>query len=197
MPDLSHLWQRFVLASALIFGLLLGAGATVFGYSNTTSVSIGWSVFRIDGVPLWTVAIVPLVVVLVAGTLYHWYNSFHHFTQHMKHRHRVHELEAEVATLRSHLDQLLEMPDASGAKLPARAVAVEPVSESEVAALPEAANGNGADKAKRARKRVTLTTDSEPVTVGADGNAEPPAEAKPEAASEPAPEPNVSSAIHS
>jgi hypothetical protein len=197
VPDLSHLWHRFVLASALIFGLLLGAGATVFGYSNTSSVSIGWSVFRIDGVPLWTVAIVPLVVVLVAGTLYHWYNSFHHFTQHMKHRHRVHELEAEVATLRSHLDQLLEMPDASGAKLPAQAVAVEPVSEPEVPALPEAANGNGADKAKRARKRVTLTTDSEPVTVGADGNAEPPAEAKPEAASEPAPEPNVSSATHS
>jgi hypothetical protein len=184
VPDLSHLWQRFVLASALIFGLLLGAGATIFGYSNTASVSIGWSVFRIHGVPLWTVAIVPLVLVLVAGTLYHWYNSFHHFTQHMKHRHRVHELEAEVATLRSHLDQLLEMPDASGAKLPAKAAAVEPVSEPEVPALPEAANGNGADKAKRTRKRVTLTTDSEPVTVAIDGTAEPAAEVEPEPAVE-------------
>ena len=193
MPDLSHLWQRFVLACALIFGLLLGAGATVFGYSNTASVSIGWSVFRIDGVPLWTVAIVPLIVVLVAGTLYHWYNSFHHFTQHMKHRHRVHELEAEVATLRSHLDQLLEMPDAGAAKLPAKVVAVEPISEPEVPALTGTANGNGGDRAKRTRKRVTLTTDSEPVTVGADGSSEAPAEAKPEAA----PEPDVESATQS
>jgi hypothetical protein len=177
VPDLSHLWQRFVLASALIFGLLLGAGATVFGYSNTASVSIGWSVFRINGVPLWAVAIVPLVVMLVAGTLYHWYSSFHHFTQHMRHRHRVHELEAELATVRAHLDQLLEMPDASGAKLPQKTVAVEPAPDS-TPALPEAANGDGADKAKRSRKRVSLTTDSEPVTVSTVGTSEPDAEAE-------------------
>jgi hypothetical protein len=182
VPDLSHLWQRFVLASALIFGLLLGAGATVFGYSNTRSVSIGWSVFRIDGVPLWTVAIVPLVVVLVAGTLYHWYNSFHHFTQHMRHRHRVHELEAELAEVRAHLDRLLEMPDASGAKLPAKTVAVEPVADP-TPALPEAANGNG-DKSKRSRKRVSLTTDSEPVTVSADATSKPATEAESEPAVE-------------
>jgi len=186
VPDLSHLWQRFVIATALIFGLLLGAGATVFGYSNTASVSIGWSVFRVDGVPLWTVAIVPLVVVLVAGTLYHWYNSLHHFTQHMKHRHRVHELEAEVATLRSHLDQLLEMHDASGAKLPAKAVEVESASEPVAPALPAASNGSDADKAKRSRKRVSLSTDSEPVTVAADGTSQPVAETEPEPASEPA-----------
>ena len=45
MPDLSHLWQRFVLACALLFGLVLGVGATVFGYSNTATVRLGWSVF--------------------------------------------------------------------------------------------------------------------------------------------------------
>jgi hypothetical protein len=184
VPALSHLWQRFVLASALIFGLLLGAGATVFGYSNTASVSIGWSVFRIERVPLWTVAIVPIVVVLVAGTLYHWYNSFHHFTQHMRHRHRVHELEAELATVRAHLDQLLEMPDASGARLP-KTVAVESTPDPVAPALPEAANGNGADKTKRSRKRVSLTTDSEPVTV------------TPEPAPEAEPSPDVESATHS
>jgi hypothetical protein len=189
VPDLSHLWQRFVLASALIFGLLIGAGATVFGYSNTASVSIGWSVFRIDRVPLWTVAIVPLVVVLVAGTLYHWYNSFHHFTQHMRHRHRVHELEAELATVRAHLDQLLEMPDASGAKLSPKTVAVESAPDPVAPALPEATNGNGADKSKRSRKRVSLTTDSEPVTVSPDGTSEPAPEAEPS--------PDVESATHS
>ncbi|HET7421088.1 MAG TPA: hypothetical protein VFL27_11975 [Candidatus Dormibacteraeota bacterium] len=116
MPDLSHLWQRFVLASALVFGLLVGVAATIFGYSNTSTVTVGFAVFKLVGVPLWSVAIVPLVLVLAAGTLYHWWNNLHHFTEHMRHRHRVHELEAEVSTLKTHLDQLLEMPDGTQTK---------------------------------------------------------------------------------
>jgi hypothetical protein len=133
VPDLSHLWQRFVLATALVFGLLLGITATVFGYSNTGAVTVGFAVFHLSGVPLWTVALVPLVAFLIAGTLYHWWNSLHHFTEHMRHRHRVRELEAEVTTLRAHLDQLLEMPDGSQTKpaskpAVAEAVAVEAAS---------------------------------------------------------------------
>ena len=124
MPDLNHLWQRFLLASSLLVGLAIGAAVTVFGYSNLGSVNVRWSVFHIDGVPLWTVSVVPLALFLVAGTLYHWMDGLHHFTEHMRHRRRVHELEAEVASLRSHLDQVLEMPDHSTSKLPAkRAVA--------------------------------------------------------------------------
>lgn len=99
-------------------GLLIGIAATVFGYSNLGSVNVQWSVFHIDGVPLWTVAVVPLALVVVAGTLYHWTDGLHHFTEHMRHRRRVHELEAEVASLRAHLDQILEMPDHSTSKLP-------------------------------------------------------------------------------
>jgi hypothetical protein len=118
---LNHLWQRFLLASSLIVGLLIGVAATVFGYSNLASVDVHWSVFHINGVPLWTVAVVPLALFLIAGTLYHWMDGLHHFTEHMRHRRRVHELEAEVATLRAHLDQVLEMPDHSTSpKLPAR-----------------------------------------------------------------------------
>jgi len=119
VPDLSHLWQRFLLASALVVGLLIGAVATVFGYSNLSTVNVRWSVFHVDGIPLWTVAVVPLAIVLVAGTLYHWMDGLHHFTEHMRHRHRVHELEAEVKSLRAHLDQVLDMPDHSS--LPAKA----------------------------------------------------------------------------
>jgi hypothetical protein len=32
VPDLSHLWQRFVLALTLIFGLAVGVAATVFAF---------------------------------------------------------------------------------------------------------------------------------------------------------------------
>jgi hypothetical protein len=170
VPDLSHLWQRFLLASTLLLGLLLGVAATVFGYSNTAPVNVGWSIFHINGIPLWTVAIVPLALVLVTGTLYHWFNSLHHFTEHMRHRHRVHELEAEVTSLRAHLDQLLEMPDHSASRVSGNRVAIElvpmePVAETPVAALPEAVASNGGDKApKKSRKRVALPMNGEEAT---------------------------------
>jgi len=170
---MSHLWQRFLLASALVFGLLLGVAATVFGYSNNSAVDVRWAIFHVDRVPLWTVTIIPLAVVLVAGTIYHWFNSLHHFTEHMRHRRRVHELEAEVATLREHLDHVLEMPDQSSSRLPAKHITAEVVpAEAAVtpAALPEPAPANGESRAHRraaARKRVTLTTASEPETVAA------------------------------
>ncbi len=114
------MWQRFLIASSLVVGLAIGAAATVFGYSNLGSVDVRWSVFHIDGVPLWTVAVVPLGLFVVAGTIYHWMDGFHHFTEHMRHRRRVHELEAEVASLRAHLDHVLEMPDQLTSSLPAK-----------------------------------------------------------------------------
>jgi uncharacterized integral membrane protein len=117
---LNNLWQRFLLASSLIVGVLIGVATTVFGYSNLSTVDVHWSVFHIDGIPLWTVAIVPLALFVIAGTLYHWMDGLHHFTEHMRHRRRVHELEAEVASLRAHLDQVLEMPGQSTSRLPQR-----------------------------------------------------------------------------
>jgi len=121
---LNHLWQRFLLASSLVVGLLIGVGASVFGYSNLERVDVHWSVLHLSGVPLWAVALVPLALVLIAGTLYHWLDGLHHFTEHMRHRRRVHELEAEVASLRARLDQVLEMPDHSGAHLPEKTTVV-------------------------------------------------------------------------
>ncbi len=177
MPDLSHLWQRFLVAIALLFGLALGVGATVFGYSNTAPVEIGWSVLHLRGIPLWTVALVPLALVLVAGTLYHWLNSLHHFSEHMRHRRRVHELEAEVKSLRKHLDELLQMPDHSTTA--AIAVEADPVVASP--ALPEPVASNGDDKAARkSRKRVSLTTESEPEPVAVTTNGSTETESVPE-----------------
>lgn len=174
MPDLSHLWQRFLLASSLLVGLVIGAAATVFGYSNLAAVNVRWSVFHVDGVPLWTVAVVPLAIVLVAGTVYHWMDGFHHFTEHMRHRRRVHELEVEVASLRAHLDQVLEMPDQSTSKLPRKPITAEPpppVEEISTPALPEppvvpATEPDNGTRASRHRgfraKRATLSVAAEP-----------------------------------
>ena len=179
MRDLSHLWQRFLLASSLVVGLAIGAAATVFGYSNLASVNVQWAIFHVDGVPLWTVAVVPLAIVLVAGTLYHWMDSLHHFTEHMRHRRRVHELEVEVASLRAHLDQVLEMPDHSTSRLPRKAITAEPaatVAEAEAYALLEpppepaldqemaAANGETSNARHKDRrvKRAALAVAAEP-----------------------------------
>jgi hypothetical protein len=172
VPNLNHLWQRFLLASSLLIGLGIGVAATVFGYSNLTTVNVHWSVVHIDGVPLWTVAVVPVALTLIAGTLYHWTNSLHHFTEHMRHRHRVHELEAEVASLRAHLDQVLEMPDHSAlpAKLPEpKDEAVEPApvanEPAEVASQPAP---EPAPRRSRTR-RVKLAVAPEPAGVQANG----------------------------
>jgi len=171
VPNLNHLWQRFLLASSLLVGLAIGVAATVFGYSNLTTVDVHWSVFHIDAVPLWTLVVVPLSLVLIAGTLYHWMNGLHHFTEHMRHRRRVHELEAEVASLRAHLDQVLEMPDhtALPARIAAKASLPEPAEEAQepmppaVEALPDSAAAplkSGGDRKKRARLTVASDVDA-------------------------------------
>ena len=72
-------------------------------------------------------------------------DGLHHFTEHMRHRRRVHELEAEVASLRAHLDQLLEMPD--HVDVPAAGQGVT------TAALPAAAQ-RSADVARATRARA-------------------------------------------
>jgi hypothetical protein len=175
VPDLSHLWQRFLLASALVVGLAIGAAATIFGYSNLATVNVHWSVFHIDGIPLWTVAVIPLAIVLLAGTVYHWMDGLHHFSEHMRHRRRVHELEAEVASLRAHLDHVLEMPDHSTSRISSKAITTEPllaVHETEAPALPEPAaevhdettpsNGTKAVAHRSGRsKRATISLDAD------------------------------------
>jgi hypothetical protein len=199
VPNLNHLWQRFLLTSSLLIGLAIGVAATVFGYSNLSSVDVHWSVFHINGVPLWTVTVVPLALALIAGTLYHWMDGLHHFTEHMRHRRRVHELEAEVASLRAHLDQVLEMPDHSGkeAKAPARvslpeaedvAPELAPLDEpAAAAALPEPqAQGKGGGDRKKGAK---LTAAPEPQLEQANGEVTAPAAAaEPTEAAEPAPQ---------
>ena len=159
MPDLQHLWQRFLLAAALIAGLAIGVGATIFGYSNLNTVDLHWSVLRLSGVPVWAVVLVPITLILIAGTIFHWLDSLHHFTEHMRHRHRVHELEAEVTRLRAHLDQVLEMPKGEAQKADDKTSLPAPeavTTDAEMAELgggpePETKSGDKPAKSKRAK----------------------------------------------
>jgi hypothetical protein len=162
------LWQRFLLASSLVVGVFVGVAATVFGYSNLARVDIHWSIFHVNGIPLWTVALVPLALFLLAGTLYHWADGLHHFTEHMRHRRRVHELETEVASLRAHLDQILEMPDHSTSRLPAMkaSIASLPAADEGISEVDTAAPEPLPLEAKKVRsvqrRRVTLDVAGDP-----------------------------------
>jgi len=177
MPDLQHLWQRFLLAATLIAGLAVGVGATVFGYSNLNTVDLRWSVIHLNGVPLWTVVIVPITLILIAGTIFHWLDGLHHFSEHMRHRHRVHELEAEVSRLRAHLDQVLEMPRGEALKAEDKTSLPAPdlvTTDAEMPGLegvpesgPEAKPAEKAAKSKRAKLLPEPLEAAKPIENGA------------------------------
>ena len=178
MPNLSNLWQRLLRATALVVGLGVGVGVTVFAYSNTAQVNVGWATLHFNGVPLWTVAVVPLVVVLAVGAIYHWFNNLHHFTEHMRHRRRVKELEAELASLRSHLDTALEMPDHTEVGSAPPSSAAGETKQLDAAMPLETATANGeAAPAKRSRKKPAAMSETEAVAVAVSD--EPTAEAEP------------------
>lgn len=167
---MGHLWQRFLLTCALLVGLAIGVAATVFGYSNLGTVDVHWSVLQLNGVPLWAVAVVPVVVVLVLGTIYHWLDGLHHFTEHMRHRHRVRELEAEITRLREHLDHVLEMPRGDR---PTGAPAPTMVDEAEPPALPavtDTAAGETAGDVMSSTEAVGSDSASEPATTASTTN---------------------------
>lgn len=170
------MWHRFLLAAAMLAGLAIGVGATVFGYSNLNTVDIHWSVVQLSGVPLWAVVLVPITLILIAGTIFHWLDGLHHFTEHMRHRRRVHELEAEVARLKAHLDQVLEMPRGEAIKAePAKAGEEPPTPAPDLAAIdaampalagPAEATATKPGKTKRARL-IPDTADVAPAGNGA------------------------------
>ena len=175
MPNLTNLWQRLLRATALIVGLAVGVGVTVFAYSNTAQVNVSWATLHFNAVPLWTVAVVPLVVVLAVGAAYHWVNNLHHFTEHMRHRRRVRELETELASLRSHLDTALEMPDHSDAGAAPSAHPAEETKRVDAAKPLEPVKVNG-DEApgKKGLKKPAVVSETEAVAVAvpADSSAE-------------------------
>lgn len=184
MPDLTHLWQRFLLAMAMLAGLAIGVGATVFGYSNLNTIDLHWSVVNLPNVPVWAAVLVPVILLLIAGTVFHWLDGLHHFNQHMHHRRRVHELEAEVARLKAHLDQVLEMPKGEATKAAAPAAPAPDLAAID-AEMPTPAETPAARPAKTKRARlVPDTAEAVPATNGAAAEEPVPVAAAAAAASE-------------
>ena len=108
---MSYLWQRFIHFLIAVIFLTFGIGLTVFVYSNTTSVNIDWWQFHFTNVPLGMVALVPLLIGVVLGYLYHVPSGLHDFTQSMRKSRHIGELEHQIKELQQQLDRVLGMPD--------------------------------------------------------------------------------------
>ena len=96
---MSYLWQRFIHFLIAVIFLAIGIGLTVFVYSNTTSVNIDWWQLHFTNVPLGMVALVPLLLGVVLGYLYHVPSGLHDFSQSMRKSRRIHELEQQNKAL--------------------------------------------------------------------------------------------------
>lgn len=121
-------WHRLMRALVGVVFFVLGLGAAVFIFSNVNPVAIHWRVpasdgplvdWTLPGVSLWLLAAVPLLIGGVLGYVYQTPARMHHFREHMRHLHRVHELEKELKELRGSLDKVLMMPEDGSLAVPA------------------------------------------------------------------------------
>jgi len=115
--------HRFLRLSAFLAGLLVGGLSVLFAFDNQGRTALAVGGWTFAAIPLWAVAIVPLVVGIAAGYLYHAPARMHHFTEHMKHRSLVHELQKDKEELSRSLDRLLAMPNDDTPALAAAAAA--------------------------------------------------------------------------
>ena len=128
--------------------------------------------WTLNGVSVWLIATLPLVIGVAAGYLYHLPARMHHFSEHMRHRGRVHELEHELRELKSSLDKVLMMPEDGTTPIeanllpePARA-AVEPEDDRGLHREPVAAELLAAPaKKKVSRARLSGVELTQPVAV--------------------------------
>ncbi|HEX6348550.1 MAG TPA: lipopolysaccharide assembly protein LapA domain-containing protein [Candidatus Dormibacteraeota bacterium] len=154
---MSYLWQRFIHFLIAVIFLAIGIGLTVFVYSNTTSVNIDWWQLHFTNVPLGMVALIPLLLGVVLGYLYHVPSGLHDFSQSMRKSRRIHELEQQNKALQHQVDSLLAMPDdtrpAAKPEL-APAAPVAPVAPVNAPAAAQAVPAPGAPAAHATKTRA-------------------------------------------
>jgi hypothetical protein len=175
LAELYSHWNRLVHAVIFLLGGAVCAGLVVFRYSNDATITVHWDRLTMHRVPLWALAVVPLLAGFVLGYLYQLPARLHHIAEFMRHRARVHELEKELRELRTSLDRVLDMPhDVSPMKLapaiehralpePAEAVADGPIPEPEPE-LDKPAALIGTDETRAAARRRPARPAPEPAS---------------------------------
>ncbi|GAC1614770.1 MAG: hypothetical protein NVS9B1_24400 [Candidatus Dormibacteraceae bacterium] len=116
---MSARWNRFLRLGVGLASFALGVGFAVFVYSNDATLTVHWRSWSLAGVHVWEIGILPALVGIGLGYLYHLPARLHHVTEHYRHRQRVHELEKELRELRVSFDKLVEMPSGDLSSRPA------------------------------------------------------------------------------
>lgn len=128
-------WHRLQNAAIFAAGGLFFSAILAFAAANDSQTEVHWLVWG-RRLPLWEVALVPLLAGLVLGYVYQLPARMHSVGEWLHHRQRVHELEQELRELRSSLDHVLQMP---ATDRPAKLAKVEQK------ALPEATEAGDVD----------------------------------------------------
>jgi hypothetical protein len=123
--------DRTIRLVSFFLGVAAGVAVFAFVYSNTGSQNLDWLGVRFNGVPVWSVGVVPLVIGLVLGYLYHFPARWYHYKEHMRYKAMAAELERENEELR----QRAQLPP-SGAATPPEPGPPEEVHPSAVTTAP-------------------------------------------------------------
>jgi hypothetical protein len=144
--ELAMRWHRLLRALAFLAGIAVGLGGAIFIFSNVTPIDVHWRIpsaggyvlnWSLSRVSIWLIAMAPLVIGVTAGYLYHLPARMHHFSEHMRHLSRVHELEHELRELKSSLDTVLMMPEDGTTPVEATLLPAREQEPEEARALPE------------------------------------------------------------
>lgn len=103
-------WQRLQNAAIFVAGGLFFSAILAFAAANDSQTDVHWLIWG-RRLPLWEVALFPLLAGLVLGYVYQLPARVHSVGEWFQHRQRVHELELELRELRSSLDHVLQMPE--------------------------------------------------------------------------------------
>jgi len=92
--------DRAIRLVSFFLGVVAGAAVFAFIYSNTGSQNLDWLGLRFNGVPVWSVGVVPLAIGLILGYLYHFPARWYHYKEHVHYKEQAAQLEFENRQLR-------------------------------------------------------------------------------------------------
>jgi hypothetical protein len=122
--------ERVIRLIAFVVGVAAGAAVFAFIYSNPGSQNLDWLGLRFNGVPVWSVGVVPLLIGLALGYLYHFPARWHHYKEHTRYASVAGRLAAENKKLR---EERTAIPPDAAPEAPALPPPSEPAAEAPTA----------------------------------------------------------------